>query len=152
MDTISTGFIRLYGTTGPVFSSATHPRTLGTKWKRQVENAGIEPATTVGVLTTKPFPWDHDSRYWGQPVKFRVIINMTAKKYRCIRQNTHGTMPKNIKGTTKAFTVHHNQIHSLKWVLDDELLGVQAVVLAKVPIQEELFLQRQVFLEKALST
>jgi hypothetical protein len=34
-------------------------------------------------------------------------------------------------------------------VLDDELLGVQAVVLAKVPIQEELFLQRQVFLEKA---
>ena len=56
MDTISTGFICRYGTTGPVFSSAAQPGTIGTTWKRQVENAGIEPATASGVLTTKPFP------------------------------------------------------------------------------------------------
>ena len=57
MDTIRTGFIRPYGTTGPVFSSAASPGTIGTTQKRQMENAGIEPSTTtVGVLTTKPFP------------------------------------------------------------------------------------------------
>ena len=61
METINTGFVRPYGTTGSVFSSAAPPRTLGTTWKRQVQNAGIEPATTVGVLISKPFPelwWD----------------------------------------------------------------------------------------------
>ena len=52
MDTISTGFIRPYGITGTVFLSAASPGTLGTTRKRQVENSGIEPATTVGVLTT----------------------------------------------------------------------------------------------------
>jgi hypothetical protein len=56
METIGTGFIRLYGTTEPVFSSAATPGNLGTTWKRQLENAGIEPATTVGVLTPDPFP------------------------------------------------------------------------------------------------
>jgi len=45
MDTISTGFIHPYGTTGPVFLSAAPPGTLGTTRKIQVENAGIEPAT-----------------------------------------------------------------------------------------------------------
>ena len=55
MDTISTSFIHPYGTTGPVFSSATPPGTLGTTRKRQVENEGIEPATATCVLTTKPF-------------------------------------------------------------------------------------------------
>ena len=33
MDTTSTGFIRPYGTTGPVFSSAAIPGILGTTWK-----------------------------------------------------------------------------------------------------------------------
>ena len=58
METINTGFVHPYSTTAPLFSSTAPPGTLGTTgiWKRQVKNAGIEPATTVGVFTTKPFP------------------------------------------------------------------------------------------------
>ena len=59
MDTISSnGLICPYGgTAGPVIFSAAAPPpgTLGTTWKRQVENSVIEPTTVEGVLTTKPF-------------------------------------------------------------------------------------------------
>ena len=55
MDTIITGFICLYGTTGPFFSSAVSPEPWGLHEQR-MENAGIEPATEQGVPTTKPFP------------------------------------------------------------------------------------------------
>ena len=51
MGTICTGVFHPYSTTGPVISSATAPPgNLETKWKQQVENAEIEPATAKGVL------------------------------------------------------------------------------------------------------
>ena len=63
MEAINTDFVHTYGTTGPVFSSATHPGTLETTWKGKVENAGIELAPAEGVLTTKPFPESARSYY-----------------------------------------------------------------------------------------
>ena len=52
MDTISTSFICLYGTTGSAFLSAATPGDPRDYMNKQVENAGIEPATTTCVLTT----------------------------------------------------------------------------------------------------
>jgi hypothetical protein len=59
METINTGFVCPYGTMVLVFLSAApleQPYKGGTMWKRLLENAGANPATAEGVISTKPFP------------------------------------------------------------------------------------------------
>jgi hypothetical protein len=57
METISTGYICLYGTTGHGFVSSLTPWNPRDYMKeRQVENAGIEPATSWGLQTSYAIP------------------------------------------------------------------------------------------------
>jgi transposase-like protein len=80
---------------------------------------------------------------------------MTTKKYLLIRQKKNivaeaYSKPNNIKASARVYSVQPKQIRSWKSMLNNAMV-VKPSVVVEIPLQEEVFIQRQVLVKKVLT-